>query len=289
MTCCKFASPYGLPTGALCGTQHIGLTCVRCLVYYAAVITICVANQKGGVSKTTTTAALGAALAGSGRRVLMVDLDPQSSLSSSLGIDAAGRSMGEVMGTNTPGRLSMKQVICEIKPGLSLAPADLALSLTEAGLLLRMGREYVLKTALDQVRADFDVCLIDSPPTLSILTTNAIGAAAAIIIPTLPSMIDLRALQIFLSNLEETRAVNPNIEVLGVVVSQFDQRTNSHKQALAAIERAGLPVLGIVSRSVKVQEAQAARQLLTEYDPSGRVMESYSQIVKGLIQWLEQK
>lgn len=253
-----------------------------------SMITLAIGNQKGGVSKTTTTAALGAALAASGLRVLMVDLDPQSSLSSSLGIDAAGRSMGEVLGTNKPGTLTMRQVICNLRPGLDLAPADLSLSLTEAGLLLRVGREYALRDALDKVETNYDFCLIDCPPTLSILTTNAIGAAAAIVIPTLPSMIDLRALQIFLSNLEETRPVNRTIEVLGVIVSQVDTRTNSHKQALAAIERAGLPVLGVVPKSVKVQEAQAARVLLTEYDPAGRVMEAYSEIAKGLIQWLSQ-
>jgi chromosome partitioning protein len=249
-------------------------------------ITLAIANQKGGVSKTTTTAALGAALASDSRRVLLLDLDPQCSLSQSLGVSAEDKSLAEVLGTSKPGKLSLKQIVCEIRPGLQLAPGDLALSLTESGLMLRMGRENVLKQALASL-SGFDLVLIDCPPTLSILTVNALAAAQAVIIPTLPAPNDLRGLQMFLTTLEEIRPINPGLEVLGLIVSQYDQRANSHKQALAALERAGLPILGTVPKTVKVQESQAARQLLPDYDPSGKATEAYQQIAEGIIQWLE--
>jgi chromosome partitioning protein len=250
-------------------------------------ITLAIANQKGGVSKTTTTAALGAALANNGRRVLMMDLDPQCSLSQSLGISAEDKSLAEVLGTSKPGKLSLKQILCEIRPGLLLAPGDLALSLTESGLMLRMGRENVLKQSLANVTGMFDLVLIDCPPTLSILTVNALAAARAVIIPTLPAPNDLRGLQMFLTTLEEIKPINPGLEVLGLIVSQYDQRANSHKQALAALERAGLPILGAVPKTVKVQESQAARQLLPDYDPAGKATEAYQQIAEGIIQWLQ--
>lgn len=251
--------------------------------------TIAIANQKGGVSKTTTTSALGAALALAGQRVLLLDLDPQCSLSQSLGVNAEDKSLAEVLGTSKPGKLTIKGILCEVRPGLHLAPGDLALSLTESGLMLRMGRENVLKQALAGLNGLFDLALIDCPPTLSILTVNALAAADAVIIPTLPAPNDLRGLQMFLTTLEEIRPINPGLEMLGLIVSQYDQRTNSHKQAMAALERAGLPILGAIPKTIKVQESQAARQLLPDYDPGGKATEAYQHIAEGINQWLQNR
>jgi chromosome partitioning protein len=249
-------------------------------------ITIAASIQKGGTGKSTSVSTLGAILASNGRRVLMVDCDPQSSLSQALGFDCPGRSLAETIGGSEPGRLPLARVIRQVRPGLDLAPADIALASSELGLVVRLGRESVLKAALDQVRRDYDVCLIDCPPSLGLLTINGLVAARAVISPTLPSVSDLRGLALFVETLEKIRAINPDLVLLGVVVTQFDTRVTAHRQVLEMIERQGLPVLGTVPRSVRVQEAQGRNAPLTEYDPGGRVLAAYHDIAKGLETWL---
>lgn len=250
-------------------------------------ISLAVANQKGGVGKTTTTLTLGSALTEAGQRVLLVDLDPQSSLTSSLGIDAAGKSMAEVIGGSEPGHLTMTSILQEIRPSLYLAPADLALARCELGLTARLGRENVLRQALASITRQFATCLIDCPPSLGLLTVNALAAADGVIAPTLPSAMDLRALRIFLDTLEKVQAINPELQLAGVVVTQFDGRTNAHKEALGLLQSANLPVwLPAVPRSVRVQEATGSQTTLLDYDPDGRAATAYQEIAKGLIQWL---
>lgn len=249
-------------------------------------LTITLSNQKGGTSKTTSTLALGALLAGAGLRVLMVDLDPQASLTQCLGIDAEGRSLAEVLGTTRPGRLQALDVVKPIRENLDLIPGDLALSMSESGLVTRYGREYVLRDALEPAGRHYDVCLIDSPPSLAVLTINALGASDGVIIPVIPSMMDVRGLAMFRATLEEIKPINRALKVIGVIVSQYDGRTITHQQTLAALERAGLRVLGTIPRSIRVQESAAARQPITDYDPGGKVTEAYENICKEVQAWL---
>ena len=115
---------------------------------------IAIANQKGGVGKTTTTLTLGAALVERGKSVLLVDLDPQNSLTMALGVNAAGNSMHEVMGSTEPGTRTLRDIAHQIAPNFYLAPSDIALSRSEAGLMVRLGRESVLKKILSSVRSD---------------------------------------------------------------------------------------------------------------------------------------
>jgi chromosome partitioning protein len=258
-------------------------------VYYAAVITLCVANQKGGVGKTTSTLTFGAMLADTGRRVLLVDLDPQSSLTSGLGIDAAGRSMAEVMGGGEPGKIPLASIVREIRPGLCLAPGDMALAACELGLTARLGRENVLRQALANVAHRFDVVLIDCPPSLGLLTVNALTAAAGVIAPTLPSAPDLRALRLFLETLDKVRAINPALQLAGVIISQYDSRLTAHREVMDLLAGADLPLwLPAIPRSVRVQEASGQQTTLLDYDPNGRVTAAYQELLTGgLTEWLK--
>lgn len=252
-------------------------------------ITFAVSNQKGGVSKTTTALTLGALLAETGRRVLLVDLDPQSSLSSGLGVDAPGHSMAEVLGGSEPGRASLAAILQEIRPGLCLAPSDMALASCELGLTTRLGREMVLRQALASVSKRFDVVMVDCPPSLGLLTINGLAAATAVITPTLPSAPDLRALGLFFETLEKVKAINPSLQLAGIIVSQYDSRLSAHREALEILTRSAGPLwLPPVPRSVRVQESSGQKTTLLDYDPNGKVLAAYQSILtEGTVPWLK--
>lgn len=259
------------------------------LCYGERMITLAVSNQKGGVGKTTTALTLGAMLADLGKRVLLVDIDPQASLTQAVGVNAAGRSLAEVLGGSEPGRLPTRSAVREIRPRLHLVPGDLALANCEINLVGRISRESVLRKALTPLDGMYDICLIDCPPSLGLLTVNALAAARAALVPTLPAADCLRGVRLFLDTLDKLQAeLNPSLQLAGVIVTQFDSRLTAHQEALAALQHAGLPVLlPTIPRSVRVQESSAARQPLTEYDPESKPAAAYRELTKGLIEWLQ--
>lgn len=248
-------------------------------------ITISLANQKGGVGKTTSAATIGAILAADGLRVLLLDLDPQSSLTQSLGINAPGASMSEVIG----GSARLTDIIQPIKDGLHLAPSDIALAAVELGLVARIGRESVVKNILQGVDASYDVCLIDCPPSLGILATNALTAADGVIIPTLPAAADLRGVALFLDTLETIKdaGLNDRLQIIGALVTQYDGRTIAHGEALDMLRGAGLDIIGVIPRGVKVQESAGNNQNLLDYDPKGKPTAAYIDATKGIKTWLK--
>jgi chromosome partitioning protein len=250
--------------------------------------TIAIANVKGGTAKTTTTAALGAMLAEAGRRVLLVDLDPQASLTQALGISAPGRSLVDVIGGTQPGTLSLENVVQPIRDNLAIVPSSIDLSDSELGLAQRWGKETALKATLASVTG-YDVTLIDCPPSLGLLTLNGLTAAEGVIVPTLPAAADLRGVRLFLDTINRIKrdGRNPGLDLIGILVVQYDGRLIAHNQALDALQSAGLKILAVIPRSVRVQEAAAALLPLIYYDPKGKPSEAYKQLFQEVKRWLK--
>jgi chromosome partitioning protein len=242
---------------------------------------ISIANQKGGVGKTTTTLSLGAALVERGRSVLLIDLDPQSSLTIACGVEGEGRSMHEVLGSTVPGSKRLRDIVLQIGPGFYLAPSDIALSRSEAGLMLRMGRESVLKKALEETH--FDVVLIDCLPSLGILTINALVASDRVIIPTICEYLALRGIGLFYQTLREVKSINPTLEVMGILPTFFDSRLVHAREVLEAMKNKGLPVFDvIVGRSIRFAEAALAGESILSYESSNPGAAAYRKLAELL-------
>ncbi|MCU0267848.1 MAG: AAA family ATPase [Acidimicrobiales bacterium] len=245
---------------------------------------IAVANQKGGVAKTTTVHALGAALAEQGQRVLVVDLDPQACLTFSFGVDpdALERSLHDVM----LGRAKAAEVLVKVGD-VHLLPATIDLAGAEVHLLSRTGREFQLKRALGPLVGSYDVVLIDCPPSLGILTINGLTAAGEVLVPLQCETLSNRGVGQLLETIEDVRAyTNPDLRVLGVVATLFDRRTRLAQEVVDSVpERYGLRVLEPpVPKSVKVAEAPAQGRSILEHAPSSKPAQAYRQLARSLLE-----
>ncbi|MEV0946066.1 ParA family protein [Rhodococcus sp. NPDC049939] len=220
---------------------------------------LAVANQKGGVAKTTTVASLGAALAALGQRILVVDLDPQGCLTFSLGHnpDRLNESVHEVL----TGDLAARNVVIDTEDGVSLLPATIDLAGAEALLLMRPGREFALKRALEPLLGDYDTVIIDCPPSLGVLTLNGLTAAHAVLVPLQCETLAHRGVGQLLRTVSEVRQItNPDLVLLGALPTLYDARTTHSRDVLADVsDRYDLPLLSPpIPRTVRFAEATAS-------------------------------
>lgn len=223
---------------------------------------LAVANQKGGVAKTTTVASLGAAMAEQGRNVLLVDLDPQGCLTFSLGQDPDKLpvSVHEVL----LGDVEPTAALVQTAEGMTLLPANIDLAGAEAMLLMRAGREYALKRALAKLAAAddaFDVVIIDCPPSLGVLTLNGLTAATEVMVPLQCETLAHRGVGQFLRTVADVQQItNPDLALLGALPTLYDSRTTHSRDVLFdVVDRYSLPVLAPpIPRTVRFAEASAS-------------------------------
>lgn len=244
--------------------------------------TIAIANQKGGVAKTTTVHAIAAALVERDRRVLTVDLDPQASLSYAMGIE--GDELETTIHDVMMGRANVDEVLWESR-GIDLVPSSIDLAGAEVHLITRTGREYVLDRALRGVEARYDYVFIDCPPSLGILTVNALTAADEVLVPLQAELLTQRGLDALLDTVSDVRLyTNPDLQVLGVIVTMYDARTRLGKEVLGSLhEHHGLRVLEPpVPKSVKVAEAPGRGLSILDHASSSKSAAAYRQLAAAI-------
>jgi chromosome partitioning protein len=246
---------------------------------------VAVANQKGGVAKTTSVASLGAAFAELGKRVLLVDLDAQACLTFSLGVDpeTVEVSINEVL----VGRgVSARVAIVACADGVDLIPSVIELAGAEAQLLPRPGREFVLRSVLEPLRHDYDVILVDCSPSLGVLTLNALTASQGVIIPMVCEMLSHRGVGQLLDTITDVKSIlNPALEVFGILPTLYDGRSKHTRAVLADVgERYGLAVLSPpIPRTVRFAEAPALGRSILATSRSSKGAKAYRDVAASLL------
>ncbi len=243
---------------------------------------IAFANQKGGVAKTTSTLNLAVALQEQGLRVLIVDLDPQGNLTMSQGLnpDSIERSMFDVL----VHRLPISEVIHEQEVHLAVSSIDLAGA--ELALSSQIGRERALEKSLSHVKGDYDYVLIDTPPSLGLLTINALVAADGVIVPVQCEYLSLRGLVQLENTLSMIREnLNPEVQIVGILPTMFDGRTLHAKEAVEILtENFGKLVFKTrIRKTVRYAEAPVKGSSVLKYDPSGPAADAYRDLAKEVL------
>ena len=256
---------------------------------------IAVANQKGGVGKTTTAVNLGVALSNQGKRVLIIDADPQGSCTRSCGIPDPDNTLevtlSELMAYEMTGedkdQIRIDTAIWQFE-NVDFIPSNISLSGTETALFNCMSRESVLKRAIAPFRKDYDIILIDCMPSLGMMTINALVAADSVIIPCEPSYLSVKGLDLLLHSIARVkRQINPSLQIDGVLLTMVDFRTNNARGITSALRDAmgnNINVFNIeIPRSVRATECPGIGESIFTHDPNGKVAEAYATLAKEVI------
>lgn len=241
---------------------------------------VAVLNQKGGTGKTTSVINLGVALARLKQRVLLIDLDAQANLTYSFGITGSNETIAEV--------LQAKQVIQAIlvnKEGVDVAPSSMALADIEISLTNKIGREGILKARLRDLKG-YDFVFIDCPPSLSVLTINALNYANGVLIPLQVEVLALQGLTQLLNTVKEVRSVlNKDLKVLGILASMYDSRRNLSNEILQELEKNSKERIykTIIRECVKIAEAPSFAQSVLSYAPGSNGAEDFENLAKEIL------
>ncbi|AFQ46454.1 ParA family protein [Desulfosporosinus meridiei] len=247
---------------------------------------IAIANQKGGVAKTTTAINLSACLSELGKRVLLVDLDPQGNATSGMGIvkNKLTRCIYDVLINDVP----LEQVIMKTEQkGLKVVPARIELAGAEIELVSQSSREAKLRKAIDDVKNDYDFIFIDCPPSLGLLTINALTAATDVIIPIQCEYYALEGLTLLMNTLDRVRKhLNPKLNILGALLTMFDARTNLSIQVVDEVKKYFPQKVfrNIVPRNVRLSEAPSHGKAINTYDSRSRGAEVYRDLAKEVLE-----
>lgn len=251
----------------------------------ATIISMC--NQKGGVGKTTSTINMGACLAEYGRKVLLVDLDPQGALSAGLGLthDDIEDTIYDVMLDN---HTSIHSAIQHTGvAGLDLVPANIDLSAAEIQMVNEVGREHTLARALRPVQRDYDFIIIDCQPSLGLLTVNALACSQGVIIPMECEFFSLRGLALLTDTVEKVSdRINFDLEVMGILVTMFDRRTKHAREVMSrVVDYFGDKVFDtVITRTVRFPETSVAGEPITTWAPNSPATQQYRNLAKEVIE-----
>jgi chromosome partitioning protein len=247
---------------------------------------IAMVNQKGGVGKTTSTVSLGAALASYGRRVLLVDFDPQGAVSVSFGVNPNELELTVYNALTQPdchvGDVIMQTDIVD----LDLLPSNIDLSAAELQLVSEVGREHALGRVLAPIIDEYDVILIDCQPSLGLLTLNALTAASGVIIPMGTEYFALRGVALLKDTIDKVTArLNPQLRIIGVLPTMYDPRTLHSREVLSTVQQAfgDLVFTTVINRTVKFPDAAVAGEPITAFAPGSAGAEAYRQLAREVL------
>ena len=254
--------------------------------------TIAIANQKGGVGKTTTTVNLGIGLANEGKRVLLIDCDAQASLTESLGyrnpddMDITQSTLMQKVIEEQP--IAADEGILHHAEGIDVVPANIELSGMETALINIMNRERVLKDYINQVKSNYDYVLIDCTPSLGMLTVNALTAANEVIIPVQAHFLPAKGLEQLMKTVSKVkRHINPKLKIGGILLTMLDSRTNFAKEISSLIRDTYGKNLKIfkaeIPMSIRAAETSASGKSIYAYDKNGKVAEAYKNLTKEVL------